>query len=157
MNLVNEIELADAEATTRLGAALARRLRGQGGAVIHLEGDLGAGKTTLARGFLRELGVTGTVRSPTYTLMEPYETAQARVLHMDLYRLTDPLELENLGLNDFPPAQTLWLVEWPDKGGALLPRPDLRLLLGNSGTGRRLRIEAAASLAGRVAGLSAGE
>ena len=141
--------LADAEQTAALGAALARALRAQPGAMIHLQGDLGAGKTTLARGLLQALGVVGRVRSPTYTLMEPYELPGRTALHMDLYRLADPLELQNLGLADYPAERTLWLVEWPDKGGALLPPADLQLSLSpeNGGRcaelrlGRRLRDE----------------
>ncbi|HSW14696.1 MAG TPA: tRNA (adenosine(37)-N6)-threonylcarbamoyltransferase complex ATPase subunit type 1 TsaE, partial [Solimonas sp.] len=115
----------------------AAALRGQPGAVVFLEGDLGAGKTTLARGLLQAMGVQGRVRSPTYTLMEPYQAGGRTILHMDLYRLADPLELHNLGLADYPPAETLWLVEWPEKGGALLPSPELRVTLQLQGGGRR--------------------
>ena len=131
-----EMDLPDAAATEALGAALAEALAAQAGAVIYLEGDLGAGKTTLARGLLRALGVTGAIRSPTYTLMEHYRAGSHSVLHMDLYRLTDPLELANLGLGDFPPAQTLWLVEWPQRGGALLQTAQLRVQLAAAGEGR---------------------
>mgnify|MGYP001619757620 CR=1 FL=1 len=120
--------LADAEATAALGAELAQSIKT---GVVYLHGDLGAGKTTLARGCLRALGVSGAIKSPTYTLMEPYELAGLTVLHMDLYRLKDPRELFNLGLDDYPPASTLWLVEWPEKGGALLPPPDLDVSLGH--------------------------
>src|SRR5690606_28627226 len=95
--------LADAEATAALGAALAHVFDGEAGGVIFLEGDLGSGKTTLARGLLRALGVTGAIRSPTYTLLEPYELSPRSLLHMDLYRLQDPEELEQLGLADQPP------------------------------------------------------
>ena len=132
--------LADAGQTAALGAALARALKTQPGAVIHLQGDLGAGKTTLARGFLQALGVKGRVRSPTYTLMEPYELPGGMALHMDLYRLADPLELHNLGLGDYPADRTLWLVEWPERGGALLPRADLQLALTAEGEGRRVEL-----------------
>lgn len=131
-----QLHLADAAATEALGAALVRVLADCPGAVIFLEGDLGAGKTTLARGLLRELGVQGTIKSPTYTLMEPYQARGRSVLHMDFYRLNDPLELHNLGLADFPPQRTLWLVEWPQYGAGLLPPPDLRLNLRTQGAAR---------------------
>lgn len=126
------LPLPDADATARLGAALAGLLRRYPGWVIHLQGDLGAGKTTLARGLLRELGVTGAIRSPTYTLMEPYEHEGGRLIHMDLYRLRSPAELDNLGLDDFPPGQVAWLVEWPERGGARMPQPDIRVQLSHS-------------------------
>ncbi|MDB5968912.1 MAG: tsaE [Hydrocarboniphaga sp.] len=131
--------LADAEATAAFGRELAVALREQRGAVIHLRGTLGAGKTTLARELLRALGVTGTIRSPTYTLMEPYELPDRRVLHMDLYRI-EASDLDQLGLDDYPPEETLWLVEWPEKGGAGVPRADLDLLLEPAGEGRKLQI-----------------
>jgi tRNA threonylcarbamoyladenosine biosynthesis protein TsaE len=134
-----ERNLPDAEATEAFAQQLARALDGQRGGVIHLRGTLGAGKTTLARSLLRALGVTGTICSPTYTLMEPYDLPGRRVLHMDLYRIDAP-DLEQLGLDDYPPQETLWLVEWPEKGGALLPPADLDLLLEVSGAGRKIRI-----------------
>jgi len=124
------LDLPDASATEALGSAIAQALLSTGtGLVIFLYGDLGAGKTTLARQLLRELGVTGTIRSPTYTLMELYSPQGRELLHMDLYRLNDPVELHNLGLTDYPPSQTLWLVEWPEKGGDLLPSADISITL----------------------------
>lgn len=136
-----KIDLADAEATAALGARLAQRLVAQSGALILLEGDLGAGKTTLARGLLRALGVEGSIRSPTYTLMEIYQAAGREVLHLDLYRLNDPRELFNLGLDDYSPEQGLWLVEWPEKAGGLLPAADLCIQLRHSGTGRQAELQ----------------
>lgn len=137
--------LADAEATAaaaqRLGLALAARP--WLGAVLYLRGDLGAGKTTFARALLRALGVTGTIRSPTYTLMEPYELPDRRLLHLDLYRL-ETAELDQLGLDDYPPTETLWLVEWPERAAGLLPKPQLDLRLQPQGEGRRLTAAAAA-------------
>lgn len=134
--------LPDADATAACGAALARALDGVAGGTVWLSGELGAGKTTLTRGLLRALGIAGPIRSPTYTLLEPYErqpgAAPLRILHMDLYRLADPLELDNLGLDDYPPRECLWLVEWPERGGALLPQPDLLLRLVRAGNGRQL-------------------
>jgi tRNA threonylcarbamoyladenosine biosynthesis protein TsaE len=88
---------------------------------------LGAGKTTFSRGLLRELGVTRAVKSPSYGLLELYETDTWQVLHLDLYRLRDPEELENLGLRDYHVGRTLWLVEWPEQGAGHLPPADLRL------------------------------
>lgn len=135
--------LADTEATAALGAALARALDGEAGGVIFLEGDLGAGKTTLARGLLRALGVEGPIRSPTYTLLEPYQLSPRPLLHMDLYRLQDPEELDQLGLADQPPEDHLWLVEWPGRGAGRLPPPDLQVSLVAEGQGRRAQVELA--------------
>jgi len=96
---------------------------------VHLSGDLGAGKTTLVRGFLRALGATGAVRSPTYGLMEHYGLSPWTVLHLDLYRLRDPSEVLALGLRDHDLPQSVWLIEWPERGGAQLPAPDLQIEL----------------------------
>lgn len=128
--------LADAAATEALGAALASILSRRAGAVVYLHGDLGAGKTTLARGLLRALGVAGTIRSPTYTLIEPYAVAGRELLHMDLYRLQDPEELHQLGLVDYPPTQTLWLIEWPERGSGPLPQADISISLKLAESGR---------------------
>lgn len=135
--------LADSNATDRLGQALARTRPAH--AVIHLQGDLGAGKSTLARALLRELGVQGAIRSPTYTLVERYPLASGgEALHLDLYRIGDAGELEFLGLDDADPR--LWLVEWPERGVGALPAPDLEVGLVVLGQGRacRLRFRSAA-------------
>lgn len=134
--------LADQAATERLGVALAGLMRSRRGGVITLHGDLGAGKTTLARACLRALGAVGAVKSPTYTLVEPYDLAGLRVLHMDLYRLAEPEELYGLGVFDEPPSLTWWLVEWPEKGGALLPPATLQINLTTRGQGRLAVLEA---------------
>lgn len=117
------------EETEAFGARLASAKPVVAALVVYLTGDLGAGKTTLARGFLRACGVTGAVRSPTYTLVESYELSGLTVIHLDLYRLHDPSELEPLGLRDMARAGYLWLVEWPERGAGRLPPADLVISL----------------------------
>ena len=137
------LQLEDPAATDALGHVLAQTQPAS--AVVHLYGDLGAGKSSLARAWLRALGVRGAIRSPTYTLVEHYAYADARLpveakaMHLDLYRIGDPGELEFLALDD--PATTLWLVEWPERGGAALPGADLRVHLAVEGEGRRAALE----------------
>ena len=94
--------------------------------VVELRGELGAGKSTFTRGALRALGVTGHIKSPSYTLLETYDPPGVHVVHLDLYRLNDPEELEHLGLPDYHRPGVLWFVEWPERGGGRLPIPDLR-------------------------------
>ena len=131
--------LADPAATDRLGALLARTRPAN--AVVHLLGDLGAGKSTLARALLRTLGVQGTIRSPTYTLLERYPLpAGGEAWHLDLYRVGDPGELEFFGLDD--DAAVLWLVEWPDRGLGALPAADVVVRLEVDGNGRRAFLDA---------------
>ena len=132
-----QFHLADAAATDALGQRLAASRPAQ--AVVHLQGDLGAGKSTLARALLRALGVSGTIRSPTYTLVERYPLADgSEAWHMDLYRISDPGELDFLGLDEG--AASLWLVEWPERAGAALPPVDLRVELAIDGEGRSVRL-----------------
>ena len=147
--------LPDAEATEAVGARLAAC--GAHGSVIFLHGDLGAGKTTLVRGLLRALGHQGAVKSPTYTLVEPYETAAGPVFHFDLYRLGEPEELEYMGIRDYLDGRGLCLVEWPERGSGILPEPDLDVFLDHAGAGRSLRLEPHGERGRRLAGcLAAG-
>lgn len=149
-----QCDLADAAATEALGAALAAVLP-EG--VVYLHGDLGAGKTTLARGLLRARGVAGPVRSPTYTLLEPYATAAGSVLHLDLYRLADPEELYFLGVEEIEVTGTLALVEWPGRGAGVLPPADLSVTLGYVGAARRATVRAETARGrGAVAALDSG-
>ncbi|MCC5811825.1 MAG: tRNA (adenosine(37)-N6)-threonylcarbamoyltransferase complex ATPase subunit type 1 TsaE [Ectothiorhodospiraceae bacterium] len=133
------IRLPDAEATEALGARLGAAAPEQ--CVIYLHGDLGAGKTTLVRGLLRALGHQGPVPSPTYTLLEPYEFDGRTVLHLDLYRLADPGELDYLGLRDYLGRPMLVLVEWPQRGRGALPPADLEITLEYAGDQRLAILE----------------
>ncbi|MGE4457861.1 MAG: tRNA (adenosine(37)-N6)-threonylcarbamoyltransferase complex ATPase subunit type 1 TsaE [Stenotrophomonas sp.] len=133
-----ELFLPDAAATDQLGAALAATRPTP--AVVHLHGDLGAGKSTLARALLRALGVQGAIRSPTYTLVERYPLPAGEAWHLDLYRIGDAGELDFLGLDEA--EADLWLVEWPERGGAALPPLDLRVALDMHGAGRLARLQA---------------
>jgi tRNA threonylcarbamoyladenosine biosynthesis protein TsaE len=129
------------EETEALGGRLLDTLPARADAplVVELSGDLGTGKSTFARGVLRALGVTGAIKSPSYTLLETYESPPNKpsltAVHLDLYRLNDPEELEHLGLADYYRPGFLWLIEWPEKAGGRLPRPDLRyeFSIGNGG------------------------
>jgi tRNA threonylcarbamoyladenosine biosynthesis protein TsaE len=132
--------LDSAAATEKLGSRLASVL--VPGCVLYLRGDLGAGKTTLARGLLRGLGHRGTVKSPTFTLVEPYQLEEWRLFHWDLYRLADPEELEYLGLRDQLDGEAALLIEWPERGRGELPAADLDVALSYAGEARACRVEA---------------
>lgn len=140
MTELYESDLADTEATEALGAAIANCF--VPGSLIHLLGELGAGKTTLVRGFLRGLGYTGAVKSPTYTLVENYMIREQSVYHFDLYRLGDPEELEYMGIRDYLDELSVSLVEWPQRGEGILPTPDLEVSLEYRNDGRRVQISA---------------
>ncbi len=131
--------LATEDHTLVLGQALAPLLTP--GMVIHMHGDLGAGKTTLVRGVLRGLGYQGHVKSPTYTLLEPYEFSKLYLYHFDFYRFLDPQEFEDSGFREHFNPQSLCLVEWPEKAPDL-PAADLRITLRVAGTGREAAITA---------------
>jgi tRNA threonylcarbamoyladenosine biosynthesis protein TsaE len=150
-----QLNLVDSLATEALGAALARALpqrgaaaQAAGGLVVYLQGELGAGKTTCVRALLRTLGVTGLVRSPTYTLVETYVLAGLTCIHVDLYRLQSLTEIDELGLRDAMEPGALLLVEWPEKGGAALPPADLELTLRYADAARHASLKAATPLAG---------
>ncbi len=119
-------------------------------AVVFLSGDLGAGKTTLVRGVMRGLGHLGAVKSPTYTLMEPYTLGERACYHLDLYRLADPGEIEYLGLRDLLGEGALLLVEWPEKGSGELPAPDLVVEIETLAAGRELRFRAHSEAGGNM-------
>ena len=124
-----------------LGISLGRSL--QVGAIIYLQGELGAGKTTLVRGVLKGLGYEGHVRSPTYTLVEGYELTGRMLYHLDLYRIRGLMELEYLGIRDLDDPELWVFVEWPERGAGGLPSPDLILRLAVQEPGRTVLVDAA--------------
>ena len=132
------LTLPDSDATDNLGRALGETFPGAVGApvVLHLNGELGTGKTSCARGLLHRLGVAGNVRSPTYTLLEIYTLAALTCVHADLYRLRSPAEFADLGLSEYLMPGHLILVEWSANGGPLVPPPDIALGLRYAGAGR---------------------
>ncbi len=126
--------------TLALGAELAPHL--QPGMVVTLSGELGAGKTTLARGILRGLGHTGKVKSPSFALVEPYPFSRLYLYHFDFYRFTEPRELEEAGFREHFNPDSVCLVEWPEKAAGVVPAADIRITLKAQGSGRQLEIDA---------------
>jgi len=150
VNVTKILTLPDAEATVALGRSLGNAFAGQG--IVYLLGDLGAGKTTLTRGILQAYGHVGPVKSPTYTLVEPYELDRITVYHFDLYRLLDPEELELMGYRDYFRDDALTLVEWPVRGEPLLPPPDwtVALTVPDQGEGRIVTISSLSARAAEI-------
>ncbi len=126
------------EQQARLGALIAGC--SPASLIVYLKGDLGAGKTTLVRGFLHGLGYPGTVKSPTYTLMEPYRIGEKSICHLDLYRLADAEELEYLGVRDLLEEERVLLIEWPERGEGFLPVADLTILISHREQGRGVEL-----------------
>ena len=118
-----------------------------------LNGDLGAGKTTISRGILQGLGHQGSVKSPTYTLVEPYELDIGMVYHFDLYRLIDPDELEHIGFSDYLSEAKLCIIEWPENGGSYIPQPDISIDISVYQSGRRLTLNSATESGNRCINL----
>jgi len=139
MEFVMQKYLKSAEETEEFGAELFKSMPSK--RLIFLYGDLGAGKTTLVRGFLRAAGYKGTVKSPTYTLVEEYTIDNRKIFHFDLYRVSDPEELEWIGIRDYFDQDSVCFIEWPDKGKGFLPEPDSVITLKTQGVGRSLNME----------------
>lgn len=135
---IQEIIIPNESAMLRLGTQLAKASSGP--AIFFLYGDLGAGKTTLVRGFLRGWGYQGTVKSPTYTLVEPYEINNQLIFHFDFYRVREPQELEFIGIQDYFTPHAICLIEWPDLGGEQLPAADLSCYIEPVALGRKVNI-----------------
>ncbi|MCG6201114.1 tRNA (adenosine(37)-N6)-threonylcarbamoyltransferase complex ATPase subunit type 1 TsaE [Psychromonas antarctica] len=147
LNLFKE-KLADAKQTVAFGGRLSAACDEP--VCIYLHGELGAGKTTLTRGFIQALGHVGKVKSPTYTLVEPYELADWQVYHFDLYRLGDPEELEFMGIRDYFTHTSHCLVEWPERGEGVLPQADIDLTLSYVGEQRTVELRANTEIGLRV-------
>ncbi len=154
MSVMN-FELPDEAATLECAAKVYRAL--PPGCVVHLRGNLGAGKTTFVRGCLRAAGHAGAVKSPTFTLVEEYALPDRALFHFDLYRLNDPEELEWMGIRDYLRADATCFIEWPERGAGLLPAPDLDVCLHIVGLSRRAEILALTGQGQAVLAQLAGE
>jgi tRNA threonylcarbamoyladenosine biosynthesis protein TsaE len=135
------LNIKDEQGMLAFGASLAKQI--QPGAVVYLHGDLGAGKTTLVRGFLSALGHQGVVKSPTYNIVEPYLIDEQHIYHFDLYRLTDPEELEYMGIRDYLNANSICLIEWPEQGQGVLPKADVDIQIEIKGETRDVSVNPA--------------
>ena len=135
---MKELIIPNEKAMMELGGRIAEQF--PRGGIVLLNGDLGVGKTTLVRGLLRHLGFEGTVKSPTYTLVEPYQIGDRSIYHFDLYRLGDPEELEYMGGRDYWESDALCLIEWPEKALGYLPKEDLKLEIFHFGEQRKVKI-----------------
>lgn len=144
-----KLHLKNESDTLKLGEHIAQHCPHQQ-FTIHLEGDLGAGKTTLTRGLLHQLGHNGNVKSPTYTLVEQYHLSNRSVFHFDLYRLTDPEELDYLGLDDYLSNNSLCIIEWASQGGNFLPEPDLIITLSYHNHSRNAELTPLSEAAGVI-------
>lgn len=142
------IFLPDEKATVAMADSMARALDDT--AIIFLHGPLGAGKTTFCRGLLRSLGYDGAVKSPTYTLVEPYELEKTTVFHFDLYRVHDPDELEFIGIRDYFAPNAICLIEWPEHGEGWLPLPDVTCYIEMHATGRQLKLIASSLMGEKI-------
>lgn len=143
-----QLELADSSATVELGRKIAAQIDAP--LTIFLNGELGAGKTTLTRGIVQAMGHTGNVKSPTYTLLEPYQLGQWQINHFDLYRLADPEELEFIGIRDYFGPGQIAIIEWPEKGEGMIGEPDLVVILRYKGQSREVEFSAYSPAATRL-------
>ncbi|WP_077338913.1 tRNA (adenosine(37)-N6)-threonylcarbamoyltransferase complex ATPase subunit type 1 TsaE [Pseudocolwellia agarivorans] len=141
-------DLVNSKATIAMGSLLAKIIKDdlKQGLIVYLHGDLGAGKTTLTRGFVQGMGHKGNVKSPTYTLVEPYELGLWNIYHFDLYRLADPEELEYMGIRDYFGKNNCSFIEWPDKGEGFLPEADLIINIEYKNAERTIRFDAKTAL-----------
>jgi len=134
-----KILVPDTDAMEKLGEDITRDWKK--GGIVYLQGELGAGKTTLARGIIRAFGITEPVKSPTYTLVESYGADGIRIYHLDLYRLQDPEELEYIGIRDYFDEKALFLIEWPERGEASIPSADLVVSITVVPSGRSVTLD----------------
>lgn len=146
----NIVELADESAMVAFGQALSALIKNP--MVITLKGQLGAGKTTLSRGMLQGLGHCGSVKSPTYTIVEPYKLSAGSVFHFDLYRIADAEELEYMGFGEYLAEAQLCLIEWPERGQGFLPQADIAIEISQSGDGRCVTLAAYSDVGEQLVG-----